>query len=150
MSWADIRREIRFHTTQYDLNKTVVLLSEKWKKSFHTTQYDLNKKQEKKQGKRQQFPYYIVRFKQAAVRKAAAQKIGFHTTQYDLNINYIPHFSKKMKSFHTTQYDLNTASDGRYHQHIHLFPYYIVRFKLFRKGKMIFFGSIVSILHSTI
>ena len=79
--------------------------------SFHTTQYDLNA---------------------VPVEKRKYASICFHTTQYDLNQKKAELFRIPRAGFHTTQYDLNTEPHLRLIHQSPWFPYYIVRFKLFR------------------
>ena len=116
-----------FHTTQYDLNRYYEERECGTWESFHTTQYDLNQKPISTQEERDEFPYYIVRFKPAEKAAFTPKIKRFHTTQYDLNKMSIPISFTSRGGFHTTQYDLNRdASRG------------------------IFCSFEVSILHSTI
>ena len=139
---------------------------------FHTTQYDLNKTQPcNKICNTKKFPYYIVRFKLSRHQKENSIGFCFHTTQYDLNSYFSFRFCLLSESFHTTQYDLNLECGRFPRTRGGWFPYYIVRFKrIFRPEKihprpsfhttqydlnlniifLLYYYYYVSILHSTI
>ena len=124
-------KHISFHTTQYDLNIRCHSSCEFFQRScFHTTQYDLNLSEKTDEvRKMNEFPYYIVRFKQShdATEKEKIE-IGFHTTQYDLNFLGLGIAMRNPARFHTTQYDLNEKIEEQ-EARSNMFPYYIVRFK---------------------
>ena len=159
-----------FHTTQYDLNPNYIDIWLNDQKSFHTTQYDLNYFHQKNTVSKNEFPYYIVRFKLKTYIAPQYAKTGFHTTQYDLNYfnseNSIPkvvfpYYIVRFKliiltylihtpfCFHTTQYDLNP------HLHrLHRLPskgFHTTQYDLnLVIAIKILPTTIVSILHSTI
>ena len=143
--------ERSFHTTQYDLNLLLLIFLLAGKFCFHTTQYDLNTSLRlRRPSVVRQFPYYIVRFKQGYFRTSTE---GLGKFPY-----YIVRFKR---SIYESANPL-----------LRLFPYYIVRFKqacphrlcipffrfhttqydlnLARALLLLVFGGIVSILHSTI
>ena len=76
-----------------------------------------------------EFPYYIVRFKQGVAMFSFLKKHSFHTTQYDLNEIWLNDKDSSDVGFHTTQYDLNLYSSITKSGSTKRFPYYIVRFK---------------------
>ena len=118
-----------FHTTQYDLNKPTYYQPKPRIASFHTTQYDLNN---------------------LYTADDTATHDCFHTTQYDLNRQAEARRKAQKQSFHTTQYDLNVSTAVGQIQGRSEFPYYIVRFKLFKGIYGWVMHRRVSILHSTI